>query len=101
MKKSPVPDPLFPEIPMPGSDQVLPPVGTPPFPDPAPRVNGPVPDFGYERFEQTGSISDYLLYKNQSALQGGGSPFDHQDPGHRFGTDAAQFPGQKTDPAHF
>ena len=101
MKEFPAPHPLFPEVPMPGSD-IVPPVGTPSFPAPEPYPGEPAEDFpGYDRFERTGSISDYLLYKNQSALPGGGSPFDHQDPRHRFGTDAAQFPGQNADPAHF
>jgi len=102
---------LFPELPMPGRSAELPPfppLETPPFPKPTPE-NGDFPqelpdgeaERAYNRFEQTGSVTDYLLYKNQSAQFQGGFPFDHQDPGHRFGTDAAQFPGQKTDPAHF
>ena len=104
MKTQPEQKPLFPEIPMPGRSAeipALPPIGTPPFPDPAPRVNDLYPEgSAYDQFARTGSISDYLLYKNQSAREGG-FPLDHQNPGHRPGTDGAQFPGQKTDPAHF
>ena len=101
MSNIPFRDPLFPEIPVPGSD-LVPPVGTPPFPAVSPRPGEPAeedPDYG--RFKRTGSVTDYLSYKNRSALREGGTLFDHQDPRHRFGTDAAQFPGQRSDPAHF
>ena len=101
MKDIPVHDPVFPELPMPGSDYV-PPVGTPPFPASEPHPDDLWEDDpDYDRFEKTGRVTDYLFYKNHASLYGGGSPFDHQDPRHRFGTDAAQFPGQNTDPAHF
>ena len=86
------PGPEFPDRGRSAELPPLPPLGTPPFPDPGPRIGGPA-----------GSMStggDYLLYQNLSATQGG-APLDRQNHRYRPGTDAAQFPGQKTDPAHF
>ncbi|MCI8601966.1 MAG: hypothetical protein HFE45_10330 [Oscillospiraceae bacterium] len=97
-------EPFAPEIPMPGSVELppLPAPGTPPLPGFNPE-GFPVDktEFGYSRFERTGSVSDYLLYKNQSAEPEGGASFDPQNPGHRPGTDAAWCPGQRVDPAYF
>ena len=56
----------------------------------------------WRQFEQTGKVSDYLLFKNLAGVSyGEGKNFDSQNPRNRFGTDASQFTGQKIDPSHF